>query len=126
LRIFHGLFDAAFHFPSHQLPEVFCGFGREDFEVPVSYPVACHPQAWASGALPYLVATLLGLEPDGFGKRLRIVRPLLPRGIDHLNVRRLRVGQASVDLTFHRRGVGVDADVMHVEGELTVEVEKAA
>lgn len=122
LRIFHGLFDAAFHFHLHQLPEVFCGFGREDYEIPINYPVACHPQAWAAGALPFLLATLLGLEPEAFDQRLEIVRPMLPRGIDRLDVARLRIGEASVDLTFRRRKDGVDVDVVKLGGALDIKV----
>jgi len=123
-RIFHGLFDAAFHFRAHQLPEVFCGFNRRDYEIPVHYPVADHPQAWASGSLPFLLTTLLGLEPDGFGKRLRIVRPLLPKGVDNLTISRLRVGGASADLAFRRGKADVDVEVLHVDGTLDVQVEK--
>jgi glycogen debranching enzyme len=122
LRIFHGLFDAAYHFHLHQLPEVFCGFGREDYEIPINYPVACHPQAWAAGALPFLLATLLGLEPDAFHQRLQIVRPMLPRGLDRLDVTRLRIGQASVDLGFRRRNDRVDVDVIKLDGTLDVQV----
>jgi glycogen debranching enzyme len=122
LRIFHGLFDAAYHFHLHQLPEVFCGFGREDYEIPINYPVACHPQAWAAGALPFLLATLLGLEPDAFHQRLQIVRPMLPRGLDRLDVTRLRIGQASVDLAFRRRNDGVNVDVIKLDGTLDVQV----
>ena len=126
LRIFHGLFDAAFHFHAHQLPEVFCGFSRQEYEIPVNYPVACHPQAWAAGALPFLVTTLLGLEPDAFGKRLRIAHPVLPQGLDRLDVKGLRVGKASVDLAFQRGRTGVDAGVIKVDGELEVQVDKSA
>jgi len=124
LRIFQGLFDAAFHFHLHQLPEVFCGFGREDYEVPINYPVACHPQAWAAGALPFLLATLLGLEPEALDQRLEIVRPMLPRGLDRLDVSRLRIGQASVDLTFRRRKDGVDVDIVKLEGPLDIQVRR--
>lgn len=125
LRIFQGLSDAAFHFHAHQLPEVFCGFSREEYEIPVNYPVACHPQAWAAGALPFLVVTLLGLEPDAFNQRLRIVRPLLPRGLDRLDVTGLRVGRATVDLAFRRGPDGIDAEVTHLDGTLAVEIHKA-
>ena len=123
LRIFQGLFDAAFHFRAHQLPELFCGFSRQDYEMPIDYPVACHPQAWAAGTLPFLLTTLLGLEPDAFGKRLRIVRPLLPDGLDRLDVKQLRVGGASVDLAFHRGSVSIDVEVMNLNGKLDVQVE---
>jgi glycogen debranching enzyme len=124
LRIFHGLSDAAFHFHAHQLPEVFCGFSRREYEIPINYPVACHQQAWAAGALPFLATTLLGFEPDAFSKRLRIVRPILPKGLDRLDVTGLRVGQASVDLAFQRGTTGVDADVIRLDGELEVQVDK--
>jgi glycogen debranching enzyme len=125
LRIFQGLFDAAFHFHLHQLPEVFCGFGREDYEIPINYPVACHPQAWAAGALPFLLATLLGLEPEAFEQRLDIVRPMLPRGLDRLDLTRLRVGQALIDLTFRRGKDGIDVEVAKLDGKLEVEVRRS-
>ena len=124
LRIFQGLFDAAFHFREHQLPEVFCGFGREEYEIPINYPVACHPQAWASGTIPFLLMTLLGVRPDAFAKRLRIIRPLLPKGLDRLDVRNLEVGQAAVDLHFQRGERGIHVDVIQVDGELDVQVDK--
>lgn len=124
LRIFQGLFDAAFHFREHQLPEVFCGFGREEYDIPINYPVACHPQAWASGAIPFLLTTLLGVAPDAFAKRLRIVRPLLPKVLDRLDLRNLEVGQAIVDLHFQRGEQGIHVDVIKVEGELDIQVDK--
>jgi glycogen debranching enzyme len=124
LRIFHGLFDAAFHFRAHQLPELFCGFSRKEYEIPVSYPVACHPQAWASGSIPFLLTTLLGLSPVAFDKRLRIVRPLLPEFLDRLELRRLRVGEATADLRFQRGPKGIHVDVMKLDGKLDIEVEK--
>jgi len=124
-RIFQGLFEAAFHFHLHQLPEVFCGFGREEYEIPVNYPVACHPQAWAAGALPFLVSTLLGLAPEAFDERLEIIRPMLPQGLDRLDVSRLRVGQAIVDLTFRRGKDGVDVEVAKLDGRLRVEVRRS-
>ena len=35
----------------HRLPELFCGFHRRSGEGPTLYPVACSPQAWASGVV---------------------------------------------------------------------------
>jgi glycogen debranching enzyme len=124
LRIFHGLADAAFYFPSHQLPELFCGFGRREYDIPINYPVACHPQAWASGTIPFLLITLLGLTPEAFDKRLRIVRPLLPDFLDGLELRRLRIGQARADLRFRRREKGVEVEILQIDGELNVIVEE--
>jgi glycogen debranching enzyme len=123
LRIFHGLADAAFYFPSHQLPELFCGFSRQEYDIPINYPVACHPQAWASGTIPFLLVTLLGLTPEAFDKRLRIVRPQLPDFLDGLELRRLRVGQARADLRFQRNEKRVGVEVIGIDGELNVTVE---
>src|SRR5262249_19498599 len=44
-RVYGGITDAATHFAVSRLPEVFSGFRRQDFGVPVRYAVACHPQA---------------------------------------------------------------------------------
>lgn len=76
-RIFTCIVEAAMYFEPSRLPELFAGFPRKDYEVPVRYPVACHPQAWAAGAIPYLLEIALGLTPEAFAQRLRIIRPVL-------------------------------------------------
>lgn len=45
-----NIIEAATHFERHRLPEVFSGFVRDEYEVPVRYPVANRPLAMASGA----------------------------------------------------------------------------
>ena len=123
-RIFVGLLEAAMEFEDYRLPELFTGFGREEYGQPVRYPVACHPQAWAAGSIPFLVETFLGLAPDAFNNRLKIVKPYLPDFINQVEFRHLRVGQALVDLRFERRRDGsLDAHVGEVTGNLKVEVE---
>ena len=125
LRIFTSLFDAASHFPRNQLPELFCGFQRGDYGQPVRFPVACHPQAWAAGSLPFMLSTMLGLVPEAFERRLRIVRPMLPEDVDWLEFRNVHVGEAVVDLRFERQqdGQAPSVRVIRQEGELTVSVE---
>jgi len=123
-RIFIGLLEAAMEFEDYRLPEMFTGFAREEFGVPVRYPVACHPQAWAAGSIPFLVETSLGLVPEGFDNRLRVVRPHLPDFLQHLEIHHLRVGKGAVDLRFSRKDDGsLDVQVQKVNGTLTVEVE---
>jgi len=124
LRIFTTIVEVAMYFEHDRLPEAFSGFSRKEYGVPVPYPVACHPQAWAAGSLPYLLETCLGLHPEAFEHRLRIVRPVLPAFIGSLNMHRLRVGGARVDLRFERRRDGeVDVDVLKVDGRLDVVVD---
>jgi glycogen debranching enzyme len=122
-RIFGGIIDAAQHFEHYRLPEVFAGFSRDEFHVPVRYPVACHPQAWAAGAVPFMIESLLGLVPNAFENRLHVVRPVLPEFINQLELLRLRVGKATVDLRFEQ---GPDrlatTRVIQVSGKLDVAV----
>jgi glycogen debranching enzyme len=97
------------HFEHHRLPELFTGFSREDCDVPIRYPVACHPQAWAAGSVPYLVQTLLGIQAGGFNHRLRIVRPVPPGGLDRLELHQLPLAQGHVSLRFSRTPTGACA-----------------
>jgi glycogen debranching enzyme len=122
-RIYRGIFEAASHFDLYRLPEVFAGFPADPYGEPVRYPVACHPQAWAAGSLPFLLTTMLGLEADGFRGRLRIVRPRLLDLVEHLAVEDLRVGEGSVDLRFRRQGGRVEVEVIPRHGTLEVEVD---
>jgi glycogen debranching enzyme len=125
LRVFSGIVDAATHFPNNRLPEVFAGFGRDEYHTPVHYPVACHPQAWAAGSVPLMLATALGLKPEAFDHRLRIERPLMPEFADRIELRHLRVGDAMADLRFRRAtGARADVEVLKVEGHLDVLIEK--
>jgi glycogen debranching enzyme len=121
-RIFDGILDAATHFDGYRLPEVFAGFGRTEYEVPVHYPVACHPQAWAAGSIPFLITSCLGLEPDGFAKTLRIVRPILPSSTSRIELKHLRVGDATIDVCVERRDGKVHVETANARGQLRVDV----
>jgi glycogen debranching enzyme len=123
-RVFSGLSEASVHFESNRLPELFCGFPYQDYHVPVRYPVACHPQAWAAGSIPYLTTVFLGLKPEAFEHRLRIVRPVLPEGVDRIQVRGLKVSDASVDINFERASGGqTTVNVIALDGDLDVTLE---
>jgi glycogen debranching enzyme len=125
-RIFEGILNAAMYFEHNRLPELFTGFSRAAYDEPIRYPVACHPQAWASGSIPYLLMSILGVQPDAFEQRLRIVRPSLPRSVDFLELHGLRVGSAGADLRFERaEGDTVAVRTLAVRGELDILVEPA-
>ena len=100
--IFSGIFQAATHFKEFRLPEVFDGFSLQQYPRPVHYPVACSPQAWAAGALPLLLQTALGLEPDALHQTLRIHRPHLPDWLANVTIHGLRVGDATIDLEYRK------------------------
>jgi len=62
-RIVATLIDAA-GYTGFRLPEVFAGYPRADSRVPVRYPTASSPQAWAT-ASPFLwLRLVLGLEVE--------------------------------------------------------------
>ncbi len=69
-----------------RLPELFGGHDRGSADVPVPYPTACRPQAWAAGVPLQLVTMFLGLEPDIPNGRIAL-RPALPRDLDVLELR---------------------------------------
>ncbi|HEY7934309.1 MAG TPA: glycogen debranching N-terminal domain-containing protein [Solirubrobacteraceae bacterium] len=57
-----AMLRAAPHF-EHRLPEVFAGYPASVTSVPVAFPTASRPQAWAAGTPLLLLSTLLDLEP---------------------------------------------------------------
>jgi glycogen debranching enzyme len=106
LTLASALFDAAAGFRDYRLPELFCGYARDPGgEPPVSYPVACSPQAWAAGAMPDVITSLLGLRADACARTVR-VDPVLPPWIDWIELDGLRLGTGTVDLRVERRSDG--------------------
>jgi len=63
-------------------------------------------------------------EPDAFAKKLRIVRPLLSPSVNRLDVRRLAVGDATIDLRIRRAAHEIAVDVLAVNGDLEVIVDR--
>ncbi len=56
-----ALIEAAAAFGG-RLPELFCGFDRSQFRLPVPYPTSCSPQAWASATPIGLLRAVLNLQ----------------------------------------------------------------
>ena len=54
-----------------------------------------------------MISELLGLEANGFEKRLHIRRPRLPDGVNELSLHDLRVAGGIVSLRFTRESDGV-------------------
>jgi hypothetical protein len=102
-QIFQGMFDATTYMDLRRLPELFCGFPRFRGRGPTLYPVACAPQAWASGAFFALLQASLGIEQDPLANVIRFRNPTLPAFLDSVALRGLKAGAGSVDLSVHRR-----------------------
>lgn len=97
-----GLLDAAHQFRG-RLPELFCGFGRDEFDFPVPYPTACSPQAWASASPYLLVRTMLRLDPDVPTGVVRL-DPAVPPQLLPLTVSNLMIGDSRASITVDRDG----------------------
>ncbi len=121
-RIVGSLFEAAEHFPDFRLPELFCGFARDTAPEPVPYPVACSPQAWSAAAMFLVLQTMLGLRPHAPANELELYRPNLPDWLGRVNLSNLRVGEAAVDLLFHRWRGTTSAEVLRKVGDISVTI----
>ncbi len=89
-----------------RLPELFGGHDRETEDVPVPYPSACRPQAWAAGVPLQLATMFLGLEPDIPNGRI-VLRPALPRGLDSLELRDVAFPDGRLAVRVDRSGTEV-------------------
>jgi glycogen debranching enzyme len=76
---------AAAPYFEHRLPEVFAGFPNALTSVPVAFPTASRPQAWAAGAPLLLLSTLLSLQPEDTDAEAD-----LPDPTGHVSIRRDR------------------------------------
>jgi glycogen debranching enzyme len=119
-RIFTGLFEAAAYMDLRRLPELFCGFRRVPGSGPTLYPVACLPQAWASAAPFALLQASLGLELDQPAGEIRFRYPHLPRFLDRVLIRSLRIGESVLDVEILRDGRNVTVNALRKEGEVRV------
>jgi glycogen debranching enzyme len=122
LRVFSAIFEAATLFRDFRLPEVFAGFSRDEYNVPVRYPVACSPQAWAAGAIPFLLQTILGIIPDAPARQLHIQRPCLPSWLGSVVIHGIRVGDAQLDLRYERSGDTTLVALLDRKGDVTVRI----
>ena len=116
------MMEAAQRFADYRLPELFCGFDDTDSHTPVPYPVACSPQAWAAGASFLFLQTMLGLRAHADRGELELSHPHLPDWLGKVTVTDLRVGDASVDLLFHRWRGTTSAEVLRKVGDLAVTI----
>ena len=93
-RIARDISDAASHFLSNQLPELYTTIERDEQSFPVQYLGANVPQAWAAGSVFALLQAILGFMPRrAAGKIVR--RSVLPEWLPDLTVLDLRVGRTA-------------------------------
>jgi glycogen debranching enzyme len=123
LELYQGLIDMTSQQPYYRPPELLCGYERNGDNAPVQYPVACSPQAWATGSIFQLLQMMVNLVPDAQNNCLRIIDPALPESINRLSFQNLRVGGTVLDLEFERSGNTTACRVAKKRGNLRVVIE---
>jgi glycogen debranching enzyme len=124
VRVLEALFTAANFLDLQRMPELFCGFGRRAGEGPTLYPVACLPQAWASGSVFMLLQACLGMSIDTPGREVRFENPALPAWLPDVRITNLQVADGSVDLLLERHPHDVGVTVLRREGRIRIDVVK--
>jgi glycogen debranching enzyme len=122
LMLLTGLFESSIFLELHRLPELFCGFARLPGQGPTLYPVACSPQAWASGAVFQLIQACLGLTFSPEKPQIRFYHPQLPPYIEWMRIEGLRFGDGVIDLVLRRHANDVGINVEHKEGDIEVAI----
>ena len=126
LKIMTALFEAGRLMYYKRLPELFCGFSRQFriLDPPVSYPVACNPQAWAAASMFLLIQSMLNIEPDAQSNKLRILNPVIPEWLDSLKLKNISIGKSFIDLEFNKSSSGLVIAVPEKRGKLDVIIRK--
>jgi glycogen debranching enzyme len=122
-RLFTALCEAAGAYMQFRLPELFAGFDRGGHNVPIKYPVACSPQAWSAGTMPFMLMGSLGFQPDALNHRLTLADPYLPEWLGHVNIKSLRIGDSLIGLEFQQKARGTLVDIEEKRGDIKVMVE---
>ena len=123
-QVFQGMFDTSLYYDQKRLPELFCGFMRRRQRGPVSYPVACSPQAWAAAAPFAFLAACLGLEIDHARNRIRFRNPILPRFLEAVELFNLKLGDSRINVRLHRHGSDVTVAVTRRTGDVQISMLK--
>ncbi|HEY3273314.1 MAG TPA: amylo-alpha-1,6-glucosidase [Methanocella sp.] len=121
--LFTGMYEAVRTFENLRLPECFGGLPRSTYSMPVKYPVACSPQAWSSGTMPFMFTASLGIEPDALNNRLIIKKPHLPSWLNDVQFNNLKVGNTLTDLDFKRIEDETLINVSKKSGDIDVIIE---
>ncbi|MGH2921619.1 MAG: amylo-alpha-1,6-glucosidase [Gaiellaceae bacterium] len=119
--LIRALLEAARAFEDDRLPELFCGFDRAA-GAPVPYREANIPQAWAAATPVLAVQLFLGLVPDAPRRRC-FLAPWLPEWLPHLEVRRIAVGEGTLDVSLARTGEKTVIESVTASGAEVVELE---
>lgn len=119
--IIEALIEATQYFEGNRLPELFCGYERNNFSFPVDYPVSSSPQAWASSSISFFLLTLLGLEPKAHDGKL-ILRPSLLSNMNYLGIHGILIGSNVINIHVKKEDGRIQTDLQIARGKLNFEI----
>jgi glycogen debranching enzyme len=115
-RLAWGLVEAAGAHEYARLPEMFCGFTRQAVDRPVSFPMACSPDANSAAALFLVLQSMLGIYAQAEENIVYVHNPVLPRWLGEVTLSNLRVGRTTMRLRFRREGGQTSFSVLDKQG----------
>jgi glycogen debranching enzyme len=124
-QVFDAMVDASLYFEYRRWPEVYCGVSKRVGGVLAQQPDACRPQAWSSGAIFFLLQTLLGIAPRAFSTRVDIT-PALPRSVDEIVADDISILGGTLGLRIVREGNAVLLEIKNNPNDLDIVVHPAA
>jgi hypothetical protein len=71
-----------------------------------------------------LLQSCLGLRIEASQGRLSFSQPVLPPFLEHIEMKNLRIGDATVDLSFERHATDVGINILRREGRVKIVVTK--
>ncbi|MFE4196793.1 glycogen debranching N-terminal domain-containing protein [Paenarthrobacter sp. NPDC056912] len=113
-RIGTALLEAA-EYSGGRLPELFCGFDRQQFTEPVPYPTACSPQAWAATTPIHVVTSLMRYDTHVSLGGIWL-DPVLPASFGDLHISNAPMGNARITID----ASGTESTVHGIPEGLTV------
>jgi len=115
-RLAWGLVEAAEAHEYSRLPEMFCGFTRQSINRPVSFPMACSPEAGSAGALFLILQSMVGIYAQAEENIVYVHNPVLPKWLGEVTLSNLRVGRTTMRLRFRREGSQTTFSVLDKQG----------
>lgn len=103
-----------------RLPELFCGFSKDESKIPLRYPVSCAPQAWAAATVPNLLYEILGIRYDPDRKELHVNHARLPAHTEWLELANYNLGGKRVHLRFERGKLRTRVQALNETGDVKI------
>lgn len=99
-QLSEALLQASLQFDYQRLPELFCGHDHSLGSI-IKYPVACIPQAWASGTPLAMVHAILGIDVDVINRVVSLA-PSWPDFIQRIEIKQLPVGGTTLSFVIDK------------------------